>query len=64
MDVSSLPEWAWLDAEKVVEQALKDLRRGRPVSITGLQYKAYAFAVRHVPRTVAARMARSPRPAK
>uniref|UniRef100_A0AAU2UZX4 SDR family oxidoreductase n=1 Tax=Streptomyces sp. NBC_00003 TaxID=2903608 RepID=A0AAU2UZX4_9ACTN len=64
MDVSSLPEWAWLDAEKVVEQALKDLRRRRPVSITGLQYKAYAFAVRHVPRTVAARMARSRTPAK
>ncbi|MGW2817447.1 SDR family NAD(P)-dependent oxidoreductase [Streptomyces sp. NPDC001415] len=64
MDVSSLPEWAWLDAEKVVEQALKDLRRRRPVSITGLQYKAYALAVRHVPRTVAARMARSRTPAK
>ncbi|MFE9558608.1 SDR family NAD(P)-dependent oxidoreductase [Streptomyces sp. NPDC006692] len=64
MDVTSLPAWAWLDAEKVVEQALKDLRRRRPVSITGLQYKAYAFAVRHVPRTVAARMARSRTPAK
>ncbi|MCQ4046552.1 SDR family NAD(P)-dependent oxidoreductase [Streptantibioticus rubrisoli] len=58
MDVSALPERAWLDAEAVVDQALRDLRRHRPVSITGLQYKAYAFTVRHVPRVLAARLAR------
>lgn len=62
MDVSSLPEWAWLDANRVVEQAVKDLSRNRPVSITGLQYKAYAFAVRHVPRALSAKMARSRTP--
>ncbi|TJZ54510.1 SDR family oxidoreductase [Streptomyces piniterrae] len=59
MDVSSLPEWAWLEADNVVDQALKDLGRGRPVSITGWRYKTYAQAVRHAPRTLAAKMARS-----
>jgi short-subunit dehydrogenase len=62
MDVSSLPEWAWLEPDRIVADALKDLARGRPVSITGRQYRAYAFAVRHLPRTIAARMARSRRP--
>lgn len=62
MDLSSLPDWAWLDVDAVVRQALRDLHRGKPVSITGWQYKAYAFAARHVPRAVAARMARSRTP--
>jgi short-subunit dehydrogenase len=59
MDLSSLPGWAWLDVEAVVRQALRDLHRGKPVSVTGWRYKAYAFAVRHAPRRVAAKMARS-----
>ncbi|MGH3115818.1 MAG: hypothetical protein ACRDQ2_01625 [Gaiellales bacterium] len=57
-----LPDWAWLDVDAVVRQALRDLHRGKPVSVTGWQYKAYAFAARHVPRAVAARMARSRTP--
>ncbi|WP_156723643.1 SDR family NAD(P)-dependent oxidoreductase [Streptomyces apocyni] len=65
MDVSLLPSWAWLDADSVVNQALKDLRHNKPISITGWRYKAYAMAVRHLPRrTVAARLARSRKPPK
>lgn len=59
MDVSSLPSWVWLDADRVVNQALKDLNRNRPISVTGWQYKAYALAARHLPRAAAARIARS-----
>ncbi|MGW3274917.1 SDR family NAD(P)-dependent oxidoreductase [Streptomyces kronopolitis] len=62
MDMSSLPSWAWLEANQVVDQALKDLARGRPVSITGWRYKVYAQAVRHAPRALAAKMARSRAP--
>ncbi|MCB5181911.1 SDR family NAD(P)-dependent oxidoreductase [Streptomyces antimicrobicus] len=63
MDVSALRASVWLQPEAVVAQALKDLARRRPVSITGWRYKAYATAVRHLPRTlVAARMARKRRP--
>ncbi|MCX4528997.1 MULTISPECIES: SDR family oxidoreductase [unclassified Streptomyces] len=63
MDVSALRDTVWLEPEAVVAQALKDLGRRRPVSITGWRYKAYATAVRHLPRTfVARKMARDRRP--
>ncbi|MFP3988368.1 SDR family oxidoreductase [Streptomyces sp. E11-3] len=63
MDVSSLPASAWLEADAVVSQALKDLHHNRPVSITGWRYKAYALAARHLPRSVVAKkMARPRRP--
>jgi short-subunit dehydrogenase len=62
MDVSDLPDWAWLSPEHVVTQALKDLTRGRPLSIPGRHYQAYSFAARHLPRPLAARLARSRTP--
>ncbi|MDJ0466762.1 SDR family oxidoreductase [Streptomyces sp. H27-C3] len=61
--IPSLPQWIWLDADQVVDQAMKDLRRRRPVSIAGRHFKLYATAVRHAPRHLAARMARSRTPA-
>lgn len=62
MDVSALNDAVWLEPEAVVAQALKDLARRRPVSITGRHYKAYAFAARHLPRAfVARKMARTRR---
>ncbi|MBT2368871.1 SDR family oxidoreductase [Streptomyces sp. ISL-10] len=62
MDVSALRDAVWLNPDDVVAQALKDLARRRPVSITGWRYKAYAQAVRHLPRhLVATRLARARR---
>ncbi|QES47312.1 short-chain dehydrogenase [Streptomyces venezuelae] len=63
MDLSALPASYWLEADAVVARALKDLGLHRPLSITGWRYRAYAAAVRHLPRTlVATRMARTRRP--
>ncbi|MEW2413214.1 SDR family oxidoreductase [Streptomyces sp. NPDC046866] len=63
MDVSSLREAVWLEPEAVVAKALRDLALRRPVSIAGRRYRAYAAAVRHLPRGfVARRMARTRRP--
>ncbi|MFF3747698.1 SDR family NAD(P)-dependent oxidoreductase [Streptomyces kronopolitis] len=62
MDMSAIPSWIWLDAGQVVGQAMKDLARRRPLSIAGWWYKAYAQAVRHAPRVLAATMARSRTP--
>ncbi|MFE6837340.1 SDR family NAD(P)-dependent oxidoreductase [Streptomyces sp. NPDC057705] len=63
MDVSALRDAVWLEPEAVVAQALKDLARRRPVSITGRRYQAYALAARHLPRAfVARKMARRRRP--
>lgn len=50
MDMSSVPEWMWLDTEQVVAQGLRDLARGRPVSVAGAQYKALSTLARYAPR--------------
>ena len=52
MDVSSVPEWLWLDADDVVAQALRDVAVNRPVSVSGLQYRAASTVLQHGPRTL------------
>jgi short-subunit dehydrogenase len=41
---SMAPRWAWLDASRVVRDALRDIDRGKAVSVSSLRYKA-ALAV-------------------
>jgi short-subunit dehydrogenase len=48
-DMSKTPDWMWLNAPKVVDDALRDLRRGAAVSVPGAQYKAIVTLARHVP---------------
>ncbi len=40
IDASGVPEQMWLDADSVVDTALRDLRAGRAVSVPGWRYKA------------------------
>lgn len=47
-----VPEALWLDADAVVDTALKDLRSGHGVSIPGLSYRAVSLAMRFMPRSV------------
>ncbi|WP_335978179.1 MULTISPECIES: SDR family NAD(P)-dependent oxidoreductase [Streptomycetaceae] len=49
MDSSGLPPWAWLDADEVVAAALRDLARGRTVSVPSARYKVAVSLARHVP---------------
>ena len=56
MDMSDLPEFMWLDKDRVVDAALRDLRRGAQVSVPGAQYKALFGAARLVPRGLVARL--------
>jgi uncharacterized protein len=49
MDVSGLPGFAWLDADKVVAAAVRDLARGRVVSVPDVRYKAAVALTRLVP---------------
>jgi len=62
IDVSYLPGWAWLDADRLVAGCLSDVRRGRAVSVPSLRYKAAVFFLRHCPlrlvRAIAARRSR------
>ena len=49
MNAERLPGWAWLDADKVVSAALRDLARGRVVSVPDARYKTAVGFARHVP---------------
>ncbi len=49
MDTSGIPNWAWLDADKVVAEAMRDLARGRVVSVPDVRYKAAVALARVVP---------------
>lgn len=49
LDMSALPLKMWLRPDQVVHQALTDLRRGRAVSIAGIQYRALVTLGRLVP---------------
>ncbi|MBG0830985.1 SDR family oxidoreductase [Planomonospora sp. ID67723] len=58
MDVSGIPGFLWLSADKVVDEAMRDLALGRWVSIPDLRYKAIVAAGRLIPRGVAGRISR------
>ena len=50
MEMDGVPEWMWLDAQEGVDRALSDVRKGRPVSVAGTQYKALSLAAQYLPR--------------
>lgn len=56
IDLSRSKEWMWLDADRLVSDALADLARGRVVSVPGAQYKAIAAATHLVPRDAVRRL--------
>lgn len=49
MDMTSLPGWLWLDADRVVATAMRDLARRRVVSVPDFRYKALLGAARLLP---------------
>ena len=44
-----LPEFVWLDADRLVAACLADVERGRALSVPSVQYKVAVTAARHVP---------------
>jgi short-subunit dehydrogenase len=57
-DLSGIPSWMWLTPDQVVREGLRDLRRGRPVSVPTLRYKGLAGLARVTPRGLAERVSR------
>ncbi len=49
INMSNMPGWMWLSADDVARDGLRDLRKGKYVSIPTWKYKLAAFAVRHIP---------------
>jgi uncharacterized protein len=58
MDMSSVPWWMWLDAESVVDAAMRDLLAGKAVSVPSRRYAVLSMFARHAPRRLVASMAR------
>jgi short-subunit dehydrogenase len=54
MDVSrdSAPGWMWLEADRLVADALADLEKGRRVSVPSKRYKVLTGVARYTPSTV------------
>ncbi|MBO4159621.1 MULTISPECIES: SDR family NAD(P)-dependent oxidoreductase [Micromonospora] len=50
IDMSGMPRWIWLQADDVVAEALRDLRKGKTVSVPDWKYKLAVASLRHVPR--------------
>jgi len=49
MGTSSIPDAMWLDADEVVATAMRDLRRGRDLSVPDVRYKGLVALMRHLP---------------
>lgn len=47
--VDGVPAWAWLRADRLVEDCLVDVARGRTVSIPGRRYRLGVLLLRHLP---------------
>jgi short-subunit dehydrogenase len=52
MSMKGLPEFLWLDADRLVEQSWSDVLKGKAVSVPGWQYKLLIFIVQTVPRSI------------
>jgi short-subunit dehydrogenase len=52
LNMTGVPGWMWTEADDVVTAALRDLRRGRSVSVPGRQYQFIVGFARHAPRSV------------
>jgi short-subunit dehydrogenase len=47
---TSIPDFVWVDADRMVAKALADIDAGRLISIPAKRWKVAAFLARHAPR--------------
>jgi uncharacterized protein len=58
VNMSRIPGFLWLDADRLVRDCLDDVAKGKVVSVPGRQYKAIVAALRVIPRSVVRSRAR------
>lgn len=51
-----IPKWMWLDAPNVIAESLRDIERGKALSIPSFKYKVLAGIARIAPAGLAARI--------
>jgi short-subunit dehydrogenase len=61
IDTSKTPSWLWLDARRVARDGLRDLGRGKLVSVPDWKYKLLVFGMRHAPQGLVRRVSRDAR---
>ena len=49
---SSVPDFLWLQAPKLVESAVRDAAKGKVISLPSLRYKVLIWFARHIPRSL------------
>jgi short-subunit dehydrogenase len=47
---SAIPDWIWVDADRMVAEALRDVSAGKVVSVPTKRWKVAAFLAAHAPR--------------
>jgi uncharacterized protein len=52
----SAPSWLWLDADRLVRDALDDFDKGKSLSVPDIRYKAVVALSRYVPTTLLSRL--------
>ena len=52
MEVSVIPSWAWLDADRIARDGLRAARAGQVVSVPSKRYTTLSTALRYTPRSV------------
>ncbi len=52
MSMKGLPNFLWLNADRLVEQSWRHALKGKAVSVPGWQYKLLVFVVHSVPRSI------------
>jgi uncharacterized protein len=57
-DIRGIPGWMWLNSDDLVRAALRDLRRGKAVSVPTMRYKGLTALARLTPLGVAERLSR------
>lgn len=50
VSTSSIPSWLWLEARRVVDEALADAEKGKTISVPSKRFKMVASLATHVPR--------------
>jgi uncharacterized protein len=61
MSMKGLPNFLWLNSERLVEQSWRDALKGKAVSIPGWQYKLLVFIVETMPRSIVRKVGMSMR---
>jgi len=52
INAGKIPKWLWLSADDLVRDGLRDLRRGRLVSVPDWRYKTARLALKYGPRVL------------